>query len=246
MGWCLGQYLNFFVLVFVFSLVHICICDLWFVFVACKPQSMTLAHQNCHGLLRSPIFELIAWSNLLSFFFLRDFKFLMHRQSHPAASIFPTRSPAGSLSGQLYGLLLHWIYKFSDFFREVQPSHCLSNISTPWIIWQGLSIRENICPDASRKIWRFAGSMKYFLKNTMWKLLSRAFQWCITLYSQKWTVWPWDKFFCKTDFLLRHVFSSKFRLPLTAHNDGLSHLNHYVSHIFWKLGTCSFAWSYPG
>jgi len=31
----------------------------------------------------------------------------------------------------------------------------------------------------------------------MWKLLTRAFQWCITLYSQKWTVWPWEAIFCK-------------------------------------------------
>ena len=31
----------------------------------------------------------------------------------------------------------------------------------------------------------------------MWKLLTRAFQRCITLYSQKWTVWPWEAIFCK-------------------------------------------------
>ena len=31
----------------------------------------------------------------------------------------------------------------------------------------------------------------------MWKLSSRAFQWCITLYSRKWTVWPWEAIFCK-------------------------------------------------
>ena len=31
----------------------------------------------------------------------------------------------------------------------------------------------------------------------MRKLLSRAFQRCITLYSQKWTVWPWEAIFCK-------------------------------------------------
>ena len=64
-------------------------------------------------------------------------------------------------------------------------------------IWQGLSISENICPDASTKFWRFAGFTKYFFKNTMRKLRSRAFQRCITLYSQKWTVWPWEAIFCK-------------------------------------------------
>ena len=31
----------------------------------------------------------------------------------------------------------------------------------------------------------------------MRKLRSRAFQRCITLYSQKWTVWPWEAIFCK-------------------------------------------------
>ena len=31
----------------------------------------------------------------------------------------------------------------------------------------------------------------------MKKLRSRAFQRCITLYSQKWTVWPWEAIFCK-------------------------------------------------
>ena len=64
-------------------------------------------------------------------------------------------------------------------------------------IWQGLSISENICPDASTKFWRFAGFTKYFFKNTMRKLRSRAFQRCITLSSQKWTVWPWEAVFCK-------------------------------------------------
>ena len=31
----------------------------------------------------------------------------------------------------------------------------------------------------------------------MSKLSSRAFQLCITLYSRKWTVWPWEAIFCK-------------------------------------------------
>ena len=31
----------------------------------------------------------------------------------------------------------------------------------------------------------------------MWKLMTRAFQWCITLYSRKWTVWPWEAIFCQ-------------------------------------------------
>ena len=31
----------------------------------------------------------------------------------------------------------------------------------------------------------------------MRKLRSIAFQRCITLYSQKWTVWPWEAIFCK-------------------------------------------------
>ena len=39
--------------------------------------------------------------------------------------------------------------------------------------------------------------MKYFFKDTMRKLRSIAFQRCITLYSQKWTVWPWEAIFCK-------------------------------------------------
>ena len=33
---------------------------------------------------------------------------------------------------------------------------------------------------------------------------------------------------------------------LTANNYGLNHRNQYVSHIFWKLRTCSLTWSYPG
>ena len=31
----------------------------------------------------------------------------------------------------------------------------------------------------------------------MWNLMTRAFQWCITLYSRKWTVWLWEAIFCK-------------------------------------------------
>ena len=70
-------------------------------------------------------------------------------------------------------------------------------IPSTYSIRQGLSIRENICPDAPWKFWRFAGFTKYFFKSTKRKLRSTAFQRCITLYSQKWTVWPWEAIFCK-------------------------------------------------
>ena len=54
-----------------------------------------------------------------------------------------------------------------------------------WWWWWGLSIRENVCPDASSKFWRFAEFTKYFFKNIMKRRRSRAFQRWITLYSQK-------------------------------------------------------------
>ena len=45
----------------------------------------------------------------------------------------------------------------------------------PKSIWQGLSIKENICAKASRKIWRFAGSMKYFFKKYHEKAFIQSF-----------------------------------------------------------------------
>ena len=112
-------------------------------------------------------------------------------------------------------------------------------------IWQGLSIRENICPDASRKIWRFAGFTKYFFKNTMRKLRSRAFQRCITLYSQKWTVWPWEAIFCK-----KTVWKIAFwgdtnldQVTLSSHNSCSKPPNLENYHIFGILRTSAFRWA---
>jgi len=46
----------------------------------------------------------------------------------------------------------------------------------------------------------------------MWKLLSRAFQWCITLYSRKWTVWPWEAIFSKKMPEKQLFWVSRFRI----------------------------------
>ena len=46
----------------------------------------------------------------------------------------------------------------------------------------------------------------------MWKLLSRAFQWCITLYSRKWTVWPWEAIFSKKLPEKQLFWVSRFRI----------------------------------
>jgi len=46
----------------------------------------------------------------------------------------------------------------------------------------------------------------------MWKLSSRAFQWCITLYSRKWTVWPWEAIFSKKLPEKQLFWVSRFRI----------------------------------
>ena len=46
----------------------------------------------------------------------------------------------------------------------------------------------------------------------MWKLMTRAFRLCITLYSRKWTVWPWEAIFSKKLPEKQLFWVSRFRI----------------------------------
>ena len=117
-------------------------------------------------------------------------------------------------------------------------------------IWQGLNISENICPDASTKFWHFAGVTTYFFKNTMRKLRSRAFQRCITISSQNWTVWPWEAVFCKKLPQKQLFFSWGWDTNLDTQIDliqGLSFAQNWLNSMFnsknvsWKFNSINYS-----
>ena len=70
--------------------------------------------------------------------------------------------------------------------------------------------------------------------------------WCITLYSQKWTVWPWEAIFCKKNclknsFLGRHESgSSDFGGGWDPQFEKYQHFQH----VSWKAMGISFQMSY--
>ena len=149
----------------------------------------------------------------------------------------------------------HFIWPFMDSYV---PSVTVIYLHLWWSCWnqtivfkseafiqQGLSIRENICAKASRKIWRFNGSIKLFLKNTMWKLSSRAFQWCILRGGQHLVEVSQNE-----DFLQKTASKTAFwgdtnldQVTLSSHNSCSKSPNLENYHIFGILRTSAFRWA---
>ena len=109
-------------------------------------------------------------------------------------------------------------------------------------IWQGLSIEENICPDASSKFWRFAGFTKYFFKNTIRKLRSIAFQRCILRGGL-----PLVEVSQNEDFVQKTASKTAFlgdtnldQVTLSSHNSCSKPPNLKNCYIFGKLSTSAF------
>ena len=102
-----------------------------------------------------------------------------------------------------------------------------------------------VCPGASPKFWRFAGWTKYCFKNTMRKLRSIAFQRCITLYSQKWTVWPWEAIFYQK-MLHKQLFREALNPDsLTSEQSGTPNFKNLTSFNMFpeNLGAKAFRWA---
>ena len=73
------------------------------------------------------------------------------------------------------------------------------------IIWQLLSIKENICPERPRKSHALQDGKKYFFLYTTRKMRSTAFQPCITLGGLH-----WDEMGQKHDFLKKNALKTAF------------------------------------
>ena len=79
----------------------------------------------------------------------------------------------------------------------------------------------------------------------MRKLLSRAFQRCITLYSQKWTVWPWEAIFYQK-MLHKQLFREALNADsLTSEQSGTPNFKNLTSFNMFpeNLGAKAFRWA---
>ena len=99
--------------------------------------------------------------------------------------------------------------------------------------------------EALPKIWRLAGSTLKFLKNTMWKLSSRAFQWCILRGGQHLVEVSQNE-----DFLQKTASKTAFwgdtnldQVTLSSHNSCSKSPNLENYHIFGILRTSAFRWA---
>ena len=73
------------------------------------------------------------------------------------------------------------------------------------LIWQLLSIKENICAERPRKSYALQDAKKYFFLYTITKMRSTAFQPCITLGGLHWA-----KMGQKNDFLKKNALKTAF------------------------------------
>ena len=103
-----------------------------------------------------------------------------------------------------------WFGWIRLFWREVGVSYRVILISTAhsgalvvsWyrrIWWRFRSTLQMSC-NASPQIWRFTWCRKSNFNLIFGILRCSAFWICVTLWGQKWTVWPWESIFFKKCF----------------------------------------------
>ena len=90
----------------------------------------------------------------------------------------------------------------SPHWQALKANNCFSVVI---ILWQLLSIKENICPERPRKSHALQDAKKYFFLYITRKMRSTAFQPCITLGGLH-----WDEMGQKHDFLKKNALKTAF------------------------------------